>query len=87
MTPFTGIMLLRSAARDVESLLSDHVCRDWIGLPGFGRLTMKQSGLREPMPLWVWLTLGLLILGAVVYFTGYLVVEDILRLFYRHQPD
>ena len=42
---------------------------------------MKQSGLREAMPLWVWLTLGLLILGAVVYFTGYLLVEDILRLF------
>jgi hypothetical protein len=44
---------------------------------------MKQSGLREAMPLWVWLTLGLLILGAVVYFTGYLLVEDLLRLFSR----
>jgi hypothetical protein len=76
-------MLLRSAARDVESLLSDRVCGDLIGLPGFGRLTMKQSGLRETMPLWVWLTLGLLLIGAVVYFTGYLVVEDILKLFSR----
>jgi hypothetical protein len=54
-----------------------------LALPGLGRLTMKQSGLREPMPLWVWLAIGLLILGAVAYFTGYLMVEDILRLFSR----
>jgi len=44
---------------------------------------MKQLGLREPMPLWVWLALGLLILGAFTYFAGYVVVEDILRLFAR----
>jgi hypothetical protein len=44
---------------------------------------MKQSGLGEPMPLWVWLALGLLILGAVAYFAGYLVFEDIARLFAR----
>jgi hypothetical protein len=53
------------------------------GPPVLGRLTMKQSGLREPVPLWVWLAIGLLILGAVAYFTGYLMVEDILRLFAR----
>ena len=44
---------------------------------------MKQSGLREPMPLWVWLALGLVILAGLAYFTGYLVFEDMLRLFQR----
>jgi len=52
-------------------------------LPGLGRLAMKQSGLREPMPLWVWVTLGLLILAVVAYLTGYLVLEDILKHFSR----
>jgi hypothetical protein len=42
---------------------------------------MKQAGLREPMPLWVWLALALMILAAVTYVTGYFMVEDILKLF------
>ena len=54
---------------------------DWSA--GVWELAMKQSGLREPMRLWVWLALGLMILGAAAYLTGYLMVEDILKLFSR----
>ena len=42
---------------------------------------MKQSGLREPAPLWVWLALGFLMLPAAAYTIGYFVLEDILKLF------
>jgi len=44
---------------------------------------MKQSGLREPMPLWVWLAIGLMILAGLAYVTGYLMVEDVLKFFSR----
>ena len=44
---------------------------------------MKQSGLREPAPLWVWLAIGLLIVAAVAYVTGYIMVEDIMKFFSR----
>jgi hypothetical protein len=44
---------------------------------------MKQSGLREPMSLWVWLALGLIVLAMLAYVTGYFVIEDILRIFSR----
>ena len=40
---------------------------------------MKQSGLREPMPFWVWLALALMILATLAYVTGYLMIEDILK--------
>jgi hypothetical protein len=33
---------------------------------------------REAVPLWVGLTLGLMIVGAVMYLTGYFVLEDFL---------
>jgi len=44
---------------------------------------MKQSGLREPMPLWVWLALALMIMAALAYVTGYLMIEDILKFMSR----
>jgi hypothetical protein len=36
---------------------------------------------REAVPLWVGLTLGLMIVGAVMYLTGYFVLEDFLAFF------
>ena len=36
---------------------------------------------RESSPLWVWLTLGLMIAGTVAYMTGYFVIEDLLAFF------
>ena len=69
--------------RDVRSLLSGRTQEDWIARPGLGRLAMKQSGLREPMPLWVWLAIGLLILAGLAYVTGYLMIEDVLKFFSR----
>jgi hypothetical protein len=36
---------------------------------------------REAVPLWVGLTLGLMIIGAGVYLTGYFVIEDFLAFF------
>jgi hypothetical protein len=36
---------------------------------------------RESLPLWVWLTLGLMICGTVAYMTGYFVIEDLLAFF------
>jgi hypothetical protein len=44
---------------------------------------MKQSGLREPMPLWVWLAIGLMILAGLAYVSGYVMMEDVLKLFSR----
>jgi len=35
---------------------------------------------RESAPLWVGLTFVLMIVGAVMYVTGYFMVEDVLRL-------
>ena len=50
---------------------------------GLGRFAMKQSGLREPMPIWVWLAIGLMILAGLAYVSGYLMVEDVLKFFSR----
>jgi hypothetical protein len=36
---------------------------------------------REAVPLWVGLTLGLMIVVAVMYLTGYFVIEDLLAFF------
>ncbi len=36
---------------------------------------------RESAPLWVALTFVLMIVGAVMYVTGYFMVEDVLRVF------
>ena len=52
-------------------------------VPGLGRFAMKPSGLREPMPLWVWLAIALMILAGLAYVTGYLMVEDVLKFFSR----
>lgn len=39
---------------------------------------MKQLQSRETSPLWVWLTFGLIGLGALVYLTGYLMIEEMI---------
>lgn len=51
-------------------------------------LCLDQIGLGEPMmqpressPLWVWLTLGLMIVATAIYLTGYFVIEDLLAFF------
>ena len=36
---------------------------------------------RESAPLWVGLTFALMIIGTVVYVTGYFMVEDLLTFF------
>jgi hypothetical protein len=33
---------------------------------------------RETQPLWVWLTLGLMTVGTLVYVTGYMILEGLL---------
>jgi phosphate/sulfate permease len=84
------ISLTIGVAIAVETIAATfgHCCqttRERIGsaAPGLGRLEMKQSGLREPMPLWVWLAIGLMILAGLAYVTGYLMVEDVLKFFSR----
>jgi len=46
-----------------------------MNLAGRQGAAMKQSRLREPMPLWVWLALGLILLPAVAYFAGIILIE------------
>jgi hypothetical protein len=36
---------------------------------------------RESTPLWVRLTVALIIIGMVMYLTGYFMIEDLLALF------
>ncbi len=55
--------------------LADRSRLDVIGL---GEPTMQP---RESAPLWVGLTFVLMIVGAVMYVTGYFMVEDVLRFF------
>ena len=55
--------------------LADRSRLDVIGL---GEPTMQP---RESAPLWVGLTFVLMVVGAVMYVTGYFMVEDVLRLF------
>jgi hypothetical protein len=45
--------------------------------PGFGG-SMKQLQPREASPLWVWLSIVLIGFGALAYFTGYLLIEEII---------
>jgi hypothetical protein len=45
---------------------------------GLGEPTMQP---RESAPLWVGLTFVLMVVGAVIYLTGYFVVEDLLAFF------
>ena len=47
---------------------------------GLGEPTMQP---RESAPLWVGLTFVLMIVGAVMYVTGYFMVEDLLAFFKR----
>ena len=49
-------------------------------LPGLGE-AMKQQRERESMPLWVWLALGLMAIGAATYLTGYWVFEELIAHF------
>jgi hypothetical protein len=44
---------------------------------GFGGTTMQP---RESAPLWVGLTFALMIVGTVMYLTGYFMIEDLLAL-------
>jgi len=39
---------------------------------------MKQLQSRETSPLYVWLALALIVFGAIAYFAGYLMVEEII---------
>jgi hypothetical protein len=39
---------------------------------------MKQHQPRESAPLWVWLTLALMGLGAVAYLSGYFMIDELL---------
>jgi hypothetical protein len=48
--------------------------------PGL-REAMKQQQERETTPLWVWLAFGLMIIGAVTYLTGYLMIEELIAYF------
>jgi hypothetical protein len=76
----------RPPAWSLAATLSHFVRPGWASLDctaGFWGLAMKQSGLREPMSLWVWLALGLIVLAMLAYVTGYFVIEDILRIFSR----
>ncbi len=50
---------------------------DWMLPPGFGG-SMKQLQPREASPLWVWLSIVLIGFGALAYFTGYLLIEEII---------
>lgn len=43
---------------------------------------MKLTPTREAMPLTVWITLALMAIGAVVYLTGVVVVDDIMALLF-----
>jgi len=77
-----------AVAMDSVAATFGHCCQaacERIGssVPGLWRLAVKQSGLREPMPLWVWLAIGLMILAGLAYVTGYLMVEDVLKFFSR----
>ena len=65
----------RPARGAIVLALADRSRLDMIGL---GEPTMQP---RESAPLWVGLTLVLMIVGAVMYVTGYFMVEDVLRLF------
>jgi hypothetical protein len=47
---------------------------------GFGG-SMKQLQPREAPPLYVWLAFLLIGLGALAYFVGYLMIEEIIAFF------
>jgi hypothetical protein len=46
-----------------------------LGCDGLGEPTMQP---RESVPLWVGLTFALMIVGTVMYLTGYFMIEDLL---------
>jgi hypothetical protein len=46
-------------------------------LPEFGG-AMKLRQPREAMPLTVWIAVGLMVIGSVIYLTGLVVVDDIM---------
>jgi hypothetical protein len=45
------------------------------------REAMKLRQPREAMPLTVWIAFALMAIGAVVYLTGFLIIEDVLAFF------
>ena len=64
----------RRPARGAIVLALAH--RSRLDMVGLGEPTMQP---RESAPLWVGLTFVLMVVGAVMYVTGYFVVEDLLR--------
>jgi hypothetical protein len=48
--------------------------------PGL-REAMKQQQERETTPLWVWLAVGLMIVGGVTYLSGYWMIEELIAHF------
>lgn len=50
-------------------------------MPEFGG-AMKLRQQREAMPLSVWITFVLLVVGTAIYFTGLVVVDDITAFIY-----
>jgi hypothetical protein len=65
----------RPARGAIFLALADRSRLDTVGL---GELTMQP---RESAPLWVGLTFVLMVVGTVMYLTGYFVVEDLLAFF------
>jgi hypothetical protein len=49
--------------------------RSRLDVIGLGEPTMQP---RESVPLWVGLTFALMIVGTVMYLTGYFMIEDLL---------
>jgi hypothetical protein len=52
--------------------------RSRLDVIGLGGPTMQP---RESAPLWVGLTVVLMIVGSVIYLTGYFIIEDLLAFF------
>ena len=63
--------LRRDAACFSEDLGFGCRCRSW-------GVAMKLTPTREAMPLSVWIALVVMALGAVIYLTGVVVVDDIM---------
>jgi hypothetical protein len=53
---------------------------DWMLPPGSGG-SMKTVQPRESSPLYVWLAFVLIGFGALAYFAGYLMIEEIIAFF------
>ena len=68
------------AASATPAPLCGRRCWDWMLPPDFGG-SMKPQQSREASPLYVWLAFVLIGFGALAYFTGYLMIEEIIAFF------